>query len=1126
MGTTVATNALLERKGERHGLLITAGFKDLLFIGNQARPDIFDLQIRRPEVLYETVEEVEEAVVLVREGEEEEGEGEGEVVRGTTGDLVRVAKPLNTAAVEASLQRLLQKGITNVAVVLKHSYTFHRHEEQIEEIAKRMGFKHIAISSKAMLQHQVMPTVRLVPRGLTTCTDAYLTPVSRRYLEGFFAGFAGLDPAKVLFMQSDGGLTSAENFSGHKAILSEERPAAGAAGLLCPPGPTSPPRQGGGGVVGYAQTSGGRQAAIGFDMGGTSTDVSRYDGEYDLVFETTTAGVTVLCPQLDINTVAAGGGSRLFFQDGLFRVGPESAGAHPGPVCYKKGGHLAVTDANVVLGRVVPEYFPAIFGPNEDEPLDLAATREAFTKLTAEVNAGSNENKSPAPLARPSLPSRRRPQVALGFLRIANEAMCRPIRNLTTMKAQRRPTCWPASAAPGRSTAAPSQALRALEESAVASLAGQGFPPEQVSCARYLNLRYQGTDTAMMVAVGGNEGGAAWPGRRPPPAMEKVGPFPVGSSVWGQGRPSVTFKVQEGDGEKAGNPAAARIETRPPAAAARNAPAPPRRPPRRPPVTARPAPPPEHGAVDAACGGGAALRPGATVAGPAVVLQAVSTVVVEPGCAARVTALGDLEITVGKLTSTGDETSTNEVANGQAEHASDPVQLSIFAHRFMGVAEQMGHSLQRTALSVNIKERLDFSCALFDAEGGLVANAPHLPVHLGSMQEAVKYQLAYWGADLREGDVLVSNHPQLAGGAHLPDITVITPVFREGHSEGEKPVFFVAARGHHSDVGGITPGSMPPHSKTLEDEGTAIIAFKLVKDGKFQEEGVRALLAAGGARDLRDNIGDLRAQTAACARGAALLRELCGEFGLATVQAYMGFIQENAEAAVRSMLRTFSLAQGLPEVGTVSAEDFLDDGTPIRLAITIDRRDGSAKFDFEGTGPEVYGNLNAPPSVTMSAVIYCLRCLLPGHDIPLNQGVLKPIDLRIPEGSVLNPSSTAAVVGGNVLTSQRVTDVVLRCFGAAAASQGCMNNLTFGNKKMGYYETIAGGAGAGPGWHGASGVHTHMTNTRITDRKSWERRYPVILKKFGLRPNSGGKGKFNGGDGVIRELEFRTDLQV
>ena len=510
------------------------------------------------------------------------------------------------------------------------------------------------------------------------------------------------------------------------------------------------------------------------------------------------------------------------------------------------------------------------------------------------------------------------------------------------------------------------------------------------------------------------------------------------------------------------------------------------------------------------------LSAGDSIIGPAIIIQDVATAVIEPKCRANITSSHDIEIII------------EEAEEKRVDCSVDPIYLSIFSHRFMGIAEQMGRTLQRTSISVNIKERLDFSCALFDPKGGLVANAPHLPVHLGAMSEAVRYQVNYWKDDLKEGDVLVSNHPQLAGGSHLPDITVITPIYHNN-----KIAFFVASRGHHADVGGIAPGSMPPLSKTLEEEGAAIIAFKLVENGVFQEDGITKLLNAPGllsgnygTRNISDNLSDLRAQVAANKKGATLMHELVHEYSLEVVQAYMVHIQNCAEQAVRNMLRDFSIKEKMNEVDTVVAEDFLDDGTCIKLSITIDRSNGSALFDFGGTGPEIYGNLNAPPAVTASAIIYCLRCLLPNIEIPLNQGCLTPVEIKIPNNCILNPSTNAAVVGGNVLTSQRVTDVVLKAFKACAASQGCMNNLTFGDATMGYYETIAGGAGAGPTWDGCSAVHTHMTNTRITDPEILERRYPVILRQFSIRTGSGGDGMFTGGDGVVRELEFTRPLTV
>ena len=1175
MGTTVATNALLERKGARVALLTTSGFRDLQVIGNQSRPKIFDLEIRRPELLYEVVEEIDERVVLVQQqhsalsSSSSSSSGAKEVLTGVSHERLMVETPLSDAQTLEALGRIKSLGISSLAVVFMHSYTFPRHERRVRELAEQLGgFTQISLSC------EVMPMVRVVPRGCTTCVDAYLTPVLRTYLNHFRVGFdAALQESnKVSFMQSDGGLTPMQAFSGNRAILS---------------GPA-------GGVVGYAMTSfhaeqpERRQPVIGFDMGGTSSDVSRYAGRFEHVFETTTAGVTIQSPQLDINTVAAGGGSRLFFRNGLFVVGPESAGAHPGPVCYRKhGGLLAVTDANVQLGRVQPSLFPSIFGPGEDLPLDLEGATAAFQQLTLEINAynamhslsvpgpgeASNGSGSGSGSGTPAaIKVYSVDEVAYGFVRVANEAMCRPIRNLTTMKgydvtkhalacfggAGPQHCCAIAKAlgmrriyvhrfsgilsayglsladvveerqqpSSGRELSAgmgPAlETLDKLEAEARAALRDQGFAPDEIRCLRFLNCRYQGTDTAIMVDLEG-QGQEGWSTAaegddaaacaayeavfvehyRREFGFELVGRAVLLDDV----RVRAIGNRSQGGFREGVSDAAAAVA---PAVGLSKSP---------------PPPPVPHATASVYFEGGrvstpvhflSALLPGHSLDGPAILVQDVATVVVEPGCRADISATGDIEIVVLQA---GDKRVTTEL---------DAIYLSIFSHRFMGIAEQMGRTLQRTSISVNIKERLDFSCALFDPLGALVANAPHLPVHLGAMSEAVRYQVRHWARDLHEGDVLVSNHPQLAGGSHLPDITCITPIFHEGQI-----VFFVASRGHHADVGGIAPGSMPPLSRTLEQEGAAIVAFKLVDKGVFQEPGISALLNAPGliegnfgTRNLGDNLSDLKAQVAANQRGAGLMRELVGEYGLEVVQAYMGHIQAAAEQSVRAMLRAFSLREGMAELDSVHAEDFLDDGTKICLRITIDRAQGSAVFDFAGTGPEIYGNLNAPPAVTASAIIYCLRCLLPEVDIPLNQGCLAPVEIIIPPNSILSPSPTAAVVGGNVLTSQRITDVVLRAFKACAASQGCMNNLTFGNARMGYYETIAGGAGAGPSWHGCSGVHTHMTNTRITDPEILERRYPVVLRRFGLRSGSGGTGEFVGGEGTVRVLEFTEALTV
>lgn len=1099
MGTTVATNALLERKGERCALIITKGFPDLLYIGNQSRPLIFDLEILKPDVIYDRVVEIDERVQLVQD------KADTTLQRGITGESIRILQPLDLAAVTTQFQQLYHDGIRSLAIVLMHSYTFPQHEQILGELAQKIGFTQISLSSR------VMPMVKIVPRGYTSCADAYLTPVIKNYLDSFRSGFdSGFDALDIAFMQSDGGLTNLSTFSGHKAILS---------------GPA-------GGVVGYALTSYQDTPVIGFDMGGTSSDVSRYDGQqFEHVFETTTAGITIQAPQLNIQTVAAGGGSRLFYRDGMFVVGPESASADPGPVCYRKpGGVLAVTDANLLLGRILPEYFPQIFGPNENEPLDLEATRQAFETLQKQMKTTTKGKYS-------------LDEIANGFIRVANEAMCRPIRNLTQMKGHEIKNhvlaCFGGAGpqhacAIARSLGIPTvmvhrfsgilsayglsladivvekqepcamlydtqhkpqliARLQALAESVRLELTQQGFTTETIELELFLNIRFQGTDVAIMTSCSGctdyetsfkaqyqREFGFLLQDRDL--VVDDLRVRGVGKSASLQSHLIPTAKDHEKP--QAMGVSSVYFES--------------------------------TGRVNTPTYDLTALKAGHVITGPAIIMQNVATVVIEPECQATITEYGDIKIEIG---------SVQQQAIGTRL---DPIQLAIFSHRFMGIAEQMGQTLQRTSISVNIKERLDFSCAIFGPDGGLVANAPHLPVHLGSMQQAVRYQLQHWQEDLTEGDVLVSNHPQLAGGSHLPDITVMTPVFHQG-----KIVFFLASRGHHSDIGGIAPGSMPPLSKTLQDEGAAIIAFKLVKHGEFQEKGITELLMEpgklknnSGTRNLRDNLSDLRAQVAANTRGVGLMQELIAEYSLPTVDAYMKYIQQNAEQAVRQMLHTFSLQQGLDTVGSIEAEDFMDDGTRIALKITIDRTDDSAVFDFTGTGPQVYGNINAPPAVTYSAIIYCLRCLLVGHDIPLNQGCLNPVRVILPKGCLLNPSDDAAVVGGNVLTSQRVTDVILKAFRACAASQGCMNNLTFGDESMGYYETIAGGAGAGPTWHGRSGVHSHMTNTRITDPEILERRYPVLLRQFKLRPGSGGNGKFRGGDGVVRELEFLRPLTV
>lgn len=1123
MGTTVGTNALLERKGAKTALVTTRGFGDLLAIGNQARPDIFDLEISRPSALYERVIEVDERVRVLGEGER----ARGECVVGSTGETVEVLRRLDVESLRSEFQALLDDGINSISVVLLHSYTFAEHERAIGALAREMGFEHVALSSA------LVPMVRAVPRGHTGSVDAYLTPCIRKYIDSFLDGFdEGLRDVKVSFMQSDGGLTAADNFSGYQAILS---------------GPA-------GGVVGFALTTSaalrdtgdnGRTPIIGFDMGGTSTDVSRYDPRagYEQVTETTTAGVIVQAPQLDITTVAAGGGSALTFRSGTFYVGPDSVGSQPGPVCYRKGGALAVTDANLVLGRILPEYFPKIFGPNENEPLDYESSYKAFAELTERINAETGESLSTE-------------EVAMGFLRVANEAMCRPIREITESKGYEISSHVLAAfggAGPqhacaiardlGMSTVfvhrfcgilsaygmgladvvseaqvacaaryddsdgfkRAMESMVALKDRVTSQLTADGqFEATSVRCECFLNLRYDGSDTAMMVPEPSDGDYAK--------AFRQRFVREYGFDLKGRALLIDDVRVRG----VANNTLLTRLPI----------------------ATCAPGEIPmadtqtrvyfeNIGWCDTPVFKFESLLGGMSIAGPAIIMNGTATCVIEPACVADVTKYGDLKIEVS---------SVKENVDQQVDYSrADPILISIFSNRFMGIAERMGRTLQRTSVSTNIKERLDFSCAIFGPDGGLVANAPHVPVHLGAMSATVEWQLEHWGFDgLHEGDVLVTNHPR-AGGSHLPDITVVTPVFRDG-----KIVFFVASRGHHADIGGATPGSMPPFSKTIADEGAAIKTFKLVDRGAYQEEGIIKLLTkpdtgSRGTRKLADNLSDLSAQVAANQRGISLLNELIDECGLDQVQAYMNHVQDNAELAVRDMLKQAArnVIRDAARLGayvendrvTLKAVDKMDDESEVCLTLTLDAANGTANFDFTGTSKEVAGNWNAPPAVTNAAVIYSIRCLVK-QEIPLNQGCLKPVTITVPDGCFLSPSEEAAVVGGNVLTSQRVTDVCLAAFGACANAQGCMNNLTFGNDDFGYYETIGGGAGAGPGFNGASAVQCHMTNTRITDPEILERRYPVILREFSIRKGSGGDGNTTGGDGIVRKIEFLKDITV
>ncbi|CDF34748.1 5-oxo-L-prolinase [Chondrus crispus] len=1140
MGTTVATNALLEREGEACALVTSEGLQDMLAIGNQARPNIFDLKVTKMPVLYKCTVGAEERVRMIHSANHTHfGKG--------IQPSLKIHKPLNVEKLTKDLKRVREQGISSLAVALMHSYAFKDHEQHVKEIATNLGFSHISLSS------ELTPMVKIVPRGFTATVDAYLTPKIRGYIATFKAGFQNqLGGVDVQFMQSDGGLCNIDSFSGYVAILS---------------GPA-------GGVVGYAKACYGYERntpevglaappmpVIGFDMGGTSTDVSRYAGRLEHVFETETAGVTIQAPQLDINTVAAGGGSRLFYRSGMFYVGPESAGAHPGPVCYRKGGHLTVTDANLILGRIVPDLFPKIFGKNADQPLDVQATQLAFDKLTATINADLRQQNEP---------ELSREQVAEGFIKVANEAMCRPIRQLTEAKGHdvRDHTLACFGGAGGQHACAVARSLgiktvfvhkysgilsaygialaesvvevqeptdilyanlssraeafallHKLKEEACATLTGRKIQPESIRFELYLNLRYEGTDFGIMVQCPENmsdrvsevefdslfldeytrEHGFNIPGRKI--VVDDARVRAIGSSVASKSSESkseyaVTVASLEVDEEENVKPRAETAE----------------------PVQLTKCFFSEDGGwLETPVWRSKELPRGrAVLCGPCLIVDtdAGITIVVDPGCAARVGSDGNVVINLLRKTSGSGAIQANTTAGGV-----DHIQLSIFSHRFMGIAEQMGRTLQRTSISTNIKERLDFSCALFDDTGGLVANAPHVPVHLGAMQDAVRYQIRTLGTAWKEGEVLLSNHPS-AGGTHLPDITIITPVYYE-----DQIVFFVASRGHHADIGGATPGSMPPFSRKLEEEGLAVKSMKLVRNGLFQESEIVKRLEEAGCRCVRDVLSDLRAQVAANKKGISLVTELINEQGLTKVVSYMHHIQEAAAHAVHLMLKEISRENGLAGKEPLQFMDHMDDGTEIKLAVSIDEENGTASFDFRGSGPQVDGNTNAPRAITSSAIIYALRCMV-DQDIPLNQGCLDPITMKIPESSILSPSPTAAVVGGNVLTSQRLTDVILGAFKACAASQGCMNNLTFGDETMGYYETIGGGCGAGSSWNGTSGVQCHMTNTRITDPEILERRYPAVLREFSIRKGSGGDGKYQGGDGLIRAIEFTKPMTV
>ncbi|WP_099868156.1 hydantoinase B/oxoprolinase family protein [Pararhizobium haloflavum] len=1067
MGTTVATNALLERRGARVALITTKGFRDALKIGYQERKDIFAREIRKPEALYDTVVEIDERVLA----------------DGT------VERALDEQEARAALNNLKSAGYEAVAIVLMHAYAYHAHERVLAALAREMGFAQVSVS------HEVSPLIKYVGRGDTTVVDAYLSPVLKRYVDQVSSELdVERTGARLMFMMSSGGLTAADLFQGKDAILS---------------GPA-------GGVVGLAETGhvAGFDQVIGFDMGGTSTDVAHYDGNFERAFETEVAGVRVRAPMMLIHTVAAGGGSILHYDNGRFRVGPDSAGADPGPACYRNDGPLAVTDANVMLGKLIPDYFPALFGPNQDQKLDAAVVRERFEVLANEIGDGRSAE-----------------EVADGFIRVAVANMVEAIKKISVQRghdvtryalncfggAGGQHACLVADAlgmkrvlihplsgllsaygmgvADVRATrqkalivpvdeeapAALSKLAEALSSECLAELAQQKIDAERSEVIVRAHIRYAGTDTILPVDV-------LWPDVDGPLRMKEafeaqhrqrfgfvMGAKPlvietVEVEAIGGGAETIKIAGRAVDEGVPHRDRTVRMFT-------------------------------EGAACEADVFLREAIKPGQAIKGPAIIIEPNQTIVIEPGWQAGLTSADDIVL--------------ERVEAKAAHHAigttADPVMLEIFNNFFMSIAEQMGVTLQNTAYSVNIKERLDFSCAVFDPQGNLVANAPHMPVHLGSMDASVATVIRD-NPVISKGDVFLLNAPY-NGGTHLPDLTVCSPVF---DPEGQSIRFWVASRGHHADIGGIAPGSMSPLARTIEEEGVYIDNFKLVDRGEFREEALCELLTGGRypVRTLEQNVNDIKAQVAANEKGIAELNRMIDLFGFDVVSAYMGHVQDNAAESVRRVL------DQLPD-GSFSYE--MDQGCQIVVKITVDRERREATVDFTGTSEQRDDNFNAPEPVTRAAVLYVFRVLVDGS-IPMNAGCLRPIRIVVPEGSMLSPSYPAAVVAGNVEVSQAVTNCLFGAVRAQAAAQGTMNNVTFGNDKYQYYETICSGAPAGPDYDGADAIHTHMTNSRLTDPEILETRFPVVLEDFHIREGSGGKGRHSAGDGTLRTVRARERL--
>lgn len=1065
MGTTVATNALLERKGERTLLVTTRGFRDALRIAYQNRPRLFDRNIVLPELLYSEVVEAQERV-------------------GAQGEVIQA---LDEGQLRQALSAAYTRGLRSCAIVFMHGYRYSEHEQAAKRIAQEIGFAQISTS------HETSPMMKFVSRGDTTVVDAYLSPILRRYVEQVAAEMPGV---KLFFMQSSGGLTDAHAFQGKDAILS---------------GPA-------GGIVGMARTAalGGHEKVIGFDMGGTSTDVSHYAGEFEREFETQVAGVRMRAPMMSIHTVAAGGGSILEFDGARFRVGPQSAGANPGPASYRRGGPLAVTDANVMVGKIQPRYFPKVFGPHADEPLSYEVVQERFNALAGKTGRAAEV-------------------VAEGFINIAVQQMANAIKKISVARgydvtrytlqcfggAGGQHACLVADALgmsrvfvhplagvlsaygmgladqnvireqavelPLTQASLPviAEKLEALGATAQAELERQQVSANTVKVQHRVHVRYEGSDSALVVPFGALEAVEA--------AFEAA--YRQRFSFLMHGKQMMVEAVS--------------VE----AVVAGDAPAEPRH------AVEATREVPRRETVKMYSGGQwheAALvvredlRCGDVIPGPAIIAEKNATTVVEPGWEAEITALDHIVL----------ERRVPRTVKFAAGTKVDPVLLEVFNNLFMNIAEQMGLQLQNTAYSVNIKERLDFSCALFDADGNLIANAPHMPVHLGSMGESIKTVIRENAGRMSPGDVYVLNDPY-HGGTHLPDVTVITPVYLGG-SRTDRPLFYVGSRGHHADIGGVTPGSMPPFSTRIQEEGVEINNFKLVDRGVLREHEMLELLRSGEypSRNPEQNMADLKAQIAANEKGVQELRKMVEQFGLDVVQAYMRHVQDNAEESVRRVITRLKDGQfTLP----------LDNGAQIKVAIRVDAAARSAEIDFTGTSEQQLNNFNAPTAVCMAAVLYVFRTLV-DDDIPLNAGCLKPLKVIIPAGSMLNPNPPASVVAGNVETSTCITNALYGALGVMAAGQCTMNNFTFGNERYQYYETISGGSGAGGlfdekgepagGFHGTSVVQTHMTNSRLTDPEVLEFRFPVRLESYEIRKGSGGKGRWQGGDGGIRRVRF------